>query len=227
MTGAAAEQLRNLLRLYIVLGSTNCKGDPAVVTAEAIRGGATMIQFREKGPHASTGAAKEKLARRIQAVCRANGIPFIVNDDIELALAVDADGVHIGQDDEPASQVREKIGNKWLGLSVHTAEEAKLAAKLNVDYIGVGPVYPTASKADAREACGTAAIREIREHGVTLPLVAIGGITPERVQEVVYAGADGIAVISAVTSAPDSRHAAQKLARELNSAFWRYGSLRP
>ncbi|MGG0811542.1 thiamine phosphate synthase [Paenibacillus alvei] len=204
-------RMRSYLRLYLVLGSSNCKTDPASVVEEAIRGGATMIQFREKGSKAVTLAAKEDLARRIQAICRRHGVPFIVNDDVELALALNADGVHIGQDDEPAAQVRERIGDKILGVSVHSTAEAKLAEELGADYLGVGPIYPTASKEDAQQPQGTEIIQRLTKL-TSMPIVGIGGITANRAPHVIQAGADGVAVISAITHAENIYQAAKILA---------------
>ncbi|EJW20140.1 thiamine phosphate synthase [Paenibacillus alvei] len=204
-------RMRSYLRLYLVLGSSNCKTDPASVVEEAIRGGATMIQFREKGSKAARLAAKEDLARRIQAICRRHGVPFIVNDDVELALALNADGVHIGQDDEPAAQVRERIGDKILGVSVHSTAEARLAEELGADYLGVGPIYPTASKEDAQQPQGTEIIQRLTKL-TSMPIVAIGGITADRAPHVIQAGADGVAVISAITHAENIYQAAKILA---------------
>lgn len=208
--------LKERLKLYLVIGSVNCRQDAAEVVEEAIRGGVTMVQLREKGRHALEGAARLKLAGRILAVCRRYGVPMIVNDDVDLALALDADGVHIGQEDEPANRVRERIGNKILGLSVHSLEEAKLGAELRADYFGVGPVYATASKEDARPIQGTGTLRDIRRMHPAMPIVGIGGITAARAPEVIQAGADGIAVISAITQTPDPCRAALELHRALS-----------
>ncbi|OBY81641.1 thiamine-phosphate diphosphorylase [Paenibacillus sp. KS1] len=207
----ADARMRSYLRLYLVLGSANCKADPGSIVEEAIRGGATMIQFREKGANALKTTAKKELAMRIQSVCRRHSIPFLVNDDVELALALNADGVHVGQNDEPAAQVRDRIGNKILGVSVHSAAEALLAEEQGADYLGVGPIYSTASKEDALEPQGTAIIQRLTEI-TSLPIVGIGGITAERAPHVIRAGADGIAVISAITHAENVCHAARGLA---------------
>lgn len=195
--------MREHLRMYLVIGSVNCGGtEPLQVVEEALAGGATLVQFREKGPGALAGAAREALARQLQAACRRAGVPFIINDDVELALRIGADGVHIGQDDEDAGAVRARIGNRLLGVSAHTAGEARLAAALGADYLGIGPIYPTTSKADAHAVQGPGILRELRGQGIALPLVGIGGITAARAAEVVRAGADGVAVISAVTALP-------------------------
>ncbi|MEF2967694.1 thiamine phosphate synthase [Paenibacillus sp. M1] len=205
--------MREYLRMYLVIGSVNCLADPVRVVEEALAGGATLVQFREKGPGALAGEDRLALALRLQAACRRAGVPFIVNDDVDLALEIGADGVHIGQDDEDAGAVRSRIGNRLLGVSAHTAGEARLAVSRGADYLGIGPIYPTASKADAHAVQGPAILRELRRSGIALPLVGIGGITAERAGEVVAAGADGVAVISAVTGVPpgETRDAVRRI----------------
>ncbi|WP_163182599.1 thiamine phosphate synthase [Neobacillus sedimentimangrovi] len=209
--------LREMLKVYFIMGSTNCFKDPREVLAEAIDGGITMFQFREKGDGALTGVEKFNLAKDLQSLCRKNQIPFIVNDDIELALALDADGVHIGQEDEPASVVREKIGNKILGVSVHSMEEALAALKDGADYFGIGPVFPTKTKKDAKPSRGTTLIEELRRKGYSTPIVGIGGITTENASTVMAAGADGISVISAISHASSPYQAAKILRKRVES----------
>lgn len=209
--------LREMLKVYFIMGSTNCFKDPREVLAEAIDGGITMFQFREKGDGALTGVEKFNLAKDLQSLCRKNQIPFIVNDDIELALALDADGVHIGQEDEPASVVREKIGNKILGVSVHSMEEALAALKDGADYFGIGPVFPTKTKKDAKPSRGTTLIEELRRKGYSTPIVGIGGITTENASTVMAAGADGISVISAISHASSPYEAAKILRKRVES----------
>ena len=136
---------------------------------------------------------------------------FIVNDRVDVALAVDADGVHVGQDDMPADLVRRLIGpDKVLGVSAATPAEAIKARADGADYLGVGAIYATNSKADAGMPTGPALLKRIREV-VDLPLVAIGGLNVHNAAEAVEFGADGVAVISAVVSAPDIRQATQVL----------------
>lgn len=200
-----SEIMRGHLRMYLVIGSVNCKKEPEAVVQEALAGGATMVQFREKGRGALDGEPRAALGGRIRQLCRKAGVPFIVNDDVDLALRLDADGVHIGQDDEAADVVRQRIGSRILGVSAYTVEEARRAIRHGADYVGVGPIYATASKADAKEAQGPSMIRAMRAAGIDLPLVGIGGITAERSPEVISAGADGVAVISAVTQAAKVR----------------------
>lgn len=195
--------MREFLRMYLVIGSMNCGSkEPLQVVEEALAGGATLVQFREKGLGALAGAAREALALELQAACRRAGVPFIINDDVDLALKIGADGVHIGQDDEDAGMVRKRIGNRLLGVSAHNASEAQLAAAMGADYLGIGPIYPTASKADAHAVQGPDILCELRGKDIMLPMVGIGGITIARAAEVVQAGADGVAVISAVTALP-------------------------
>lgn len=137
-----SEVVRRQLQMYLVLGSVNCLAEPGWVVQEALAGGATMVQFREKYHGALTGIPMFELARQLQELCRHAGVPFIINDDVELALEIDADGVHIGQDDESAETVRERIGNRILGVSAHTIEEARRAILQGADYLGVGKSIP-------------------------------------------------------------------------------------
>lgn len=206
--------MRKHLKLYFIMGSMNCRLSPVQTLTEAIAGGITMFQFREKGAGALKGAAAFDLAKQLQDICRSHGIPFIVNDDINLAIALDADGVHVGQEDEPASLIRQRLGeHKIVGVSAHSLQEARQAVSDGADYLGIGPVYPTSSKADASEVRGTAVIEELRQAGLTIPLVGIGGITADNAGPVMVAGADGISVISAIAAAGNIAGAAQQLSR--------------
>ncbi|WP_408009355.1 thiamine phosphate synthase [Pseudalkalibacillus sp. A8] len=202
--------LKKLLKLYFIMGSTNCERDPRDVLREAIDGGVTFFQFREKGKGSLTGEAKREFARELQEICGENDVPFIVNDDVDLALQLDADGVHVGQDDEAVEQVREKIGSKILGVSAHNVEEAVEAVNKGADYIGVGPMFSTETKADAREVQGPRIIEELREAGIRLPIVGIGGIQASNVTQVIKAGAEGVSVISAISYASDPKQSAQE-----------------
>lgn len=198
------------------MGSTNCQDrDPVEVLQKAIDGGITLFQYREKGEHALTGEAKLLLGKALRDRCKEAEIPFIVNDDVELALALGAAGVHIGQDDGSISDVRERMAGKLLGVSVHNAEEALEAVSYGVDYIGVGPMFFTSTKEDIHEVKGPRVIREIRAAGVQLPIVGIGGINLEKAPTVLEAGADGIAVISAITHAVSPLEAAKGFRHQL------------
>lgn len=204
--------MRKQLRLYFVMGSVNCKHDPVFVLEQAIKGGITLFQYREKGSGALQDRARLELGMKLRERCRTHHIPFIVNDDIELALALDADGLHIGQEDGLASEARDKLGqHQLLGVSAHNMEEAKQAVEDGADYIGVGPIYPTSTKTDARQVQGTSIIASIREQLPQLPIVGIGGITRANGLAVLQSGADGLAVVSAISAASDPYVAAREL----------------
>jgi thiamine-phosphate pyrophosphorylase len=208
--------LREALNLYFIMGSNNCLKDPKEVVREAIAGGITFFQFREKGEGALTGSEKYQLAKELQVICKEHQIPFIVNDDIELALEIGADGVHIGQEDESVKKVRERIGNRILGVSVHTTEEAETAIRDGADYFGIGPIYPTTTKKDTKPSQGTRLIENLRSQGVTTPIVGIGGITIDNAGPVVEAGADGVSVITAISHALSPYEAAKALKNSIN-----------
>ncbi|RSD26617.1 thiamine phosphate synthase [Mesobacillus subterraneus] len=209
MARISPEQMRRLLKVYFIAGSTNCLKEPKRVVEEAIRGGITLFQYREKGAGCLTGEEKRELGRSLQMVCKENGIPFIVNDDIELALELDADGVHIGQEDEQALLVRERIGDKILGVSVHSVEEAEKARRAGADYFGVGPIFPTSTKKDTRPVQGTALLEEMKGFGI--PIVGIGGINADNASAVIEAGADGVSVITAISLSESVEEAAARL----------------
>ncbi|WP_263629608.1 thiamine phosphate synthase [Bacillus tianshenii] len=207
---------KELLKLYLVMGSSNCgSGDPLSVLESALKGGITLFQYREKGTGARSGQEKIKLGHEMMSMCRTYGVPFIVNDDVELALILKADGIHIGQDDGSITETRKRFAGKLLGVSVHNVQEANDAMKCGADYLGVGPMYFTNSKSDLHEVKGPEVIKEIRAAGITLPIVGIGGIDKERAGSVVESGADGIAVISAISKAPCSTAAAREMLYEV------------
>lgn len=193
------------------MGSNNCYKAPEQVLKEAIAGGITLFQFREKGNGAFVGDEKYQLAKSLQQICRTNGIPFIVNDDVDLAMELNADGIHVGQDDESVENIRKKIGNKILGVSAHSIEEAKKAVDCGADYLGIGPIFPTSTKEDAKAVQGTSLIEKLRENHFSIPLVGIGGITPFNAQVVMEAGADGVSVITAISKEKNITEAARLL----------------
>lgn len=193
------------------MGSTNA-GKPLSVLEEALKGGVTCFQLREKGAHALHGLEKKAFAESCQRLCAQYGVPFIVNDDVDLAVEIDADGVHIGQDDAEARFVRKRIGpEKIMGVSVHIIEETEAAMAAGADYVGIGPVYRTMSKDDAKPVAGTAMIEEVAKLYPDLPLVGIGGITAMNAEPVFRAGASGVAVISAIASSEDPGMAVRQL----------------
>ena len=173
----------------------------------SLRGGATMIQLREK--HLDEDTFHEE-ALELQTLCRRYGVPFLINDDVELAVAVNADGVHVGQHDMEAGQVREKIGpDKILGVSAQTVEQALLAESRGADYLGVGAVFATGSKADASEV-DHETVKAICQ-AVHIPVIAIGGITGENVGALTGTGVCGVAVISAIFAQEDVEEETRKL----------------
>jgi thiamine-phosphate diphosphorylase len=173
--------------------------------AEAVAGGATIVQLRGKN-----WTSREFLERGVEAVrlLRPQRIPLIINDRMDIALACEADGVHLGQDDMPLSYARKILGKKRIiGISASTVAEAETAEKEGADYIGVGAIFRTFSKKDIGPLLGLEGLRKIRQR-VNIPILAIGGISAANAAEVISAGADGVAVISAITSALDPQKAA-------------------
>jgi thiamine-phosphate pyrophosphorylase len=168
--------------------------------------------------HEPTRAIAET-ARRLAALCRDAGVTFIVNDRVDIALAVGADGVHVGQDDLWPASARALLGRgPFLGVSAATREEADEAVRTGADYLGVGAVYATATKADAGAPVGLARITELHR-AVALPIVGIGGITIENAAAVIRAGAAGIAVITAVSLADDMVEATRRLREHVDAAL--------
>ena len=178
------------------------------VARAALEGGATMIQFREKD---LAGGALLALAEALRDLARAYGATFIVNDRVDIALASGADGVHLGNEDMPIAVARPILGAEAvIGASVDNVRAAQEAEAAGASYLGVGPVYPTGSKADAGAAIGVGRIGKIAS-AVSIPVLAIGGLTCDNVHTAIEAGADGIAVISAVAEAEDMEDAARLL----------------
>jgi len=174
------------------------------IAKKVLAGGAGILQLRGKGL-----SSKELLeqAREIREIAREAGAIFIVNDRADVALLADADGVHLGQDDLPIAKAREILGReKLIGLSTHNLKQAIKAEFEGADYIGFGPVFGTTTKTDAEEAKGSEALKEVKK-GVSIPVIAIGGMNLENLKEVIDAGADGVAVISAVVKAKNIEEA--------------------
>ncbi len=193
----------DFLKLYFILGSQDCLNrTPEETLALAIEGGITCFQYREKGRSTLGEIEKYELGKKLRELCGTHSIPFIVNDDLPLAIALDADGVHVGQDDENAKYVRETIGpNKILGVSTHTVEEGLQAVLNGADYLGIGPMYPTISKADTEKQQSLDIFTEFRHAGISLPLVAIGGMNSTNGETVMKSGANGLAIISDICRA--------------------------
>ncbi|MFG1481005.1 thiamine phosphate synthase [Xanthobacter sp. V4C-4] len=204
------------LTLYLVTDPrlTAARGLAATVAA-AVAGGATLVQLRDPDAH---GRALVEQARALKALLAPLGIPLIVNDRVDVAVAADADGVHLGQDDMAPADARGLLGpGRILGLSVGSPAEYAASDLTGIDYLGVGPVKATASKADAGAAIGAAGIAAIRAL-THLPLVGIGGVDAAIAPDVIRAGADGVAVISAICAADDPRAAARHLRAAVSAA---------
>lgn len=174
---------------------------------EALKGGVTFVQLREKNLD-DTAFLQE--AKEIKELCARYNVPFVINDNVDIAAEIDADGVHVGQSDMEAGDVRKKLGpDKIIGVSAQTVEQALRAQAHGADYLGVGAVFPTGSKADAVEVSHDT-VREICR-AVDIPVIAIGGITRENVIELKGTGICGIAVISAIFGQQDIEEAARML----------------
>lgn len=205
------EEIRDALKLYAVTDRSWLRGRRfEKVLQEALSaGGITCVQLREK--HAAH-EEKEALAREAQALCAQAGIPFLIDDDVELALCIGADGVHIGQDDVPCAEARRALGDQAIiGVTAKTLEQACKAEAEGADYLGVGAVFPTSTKQDTwtidhemlRQICAA----------VSIPVVAIGGITADNACELAGTGIAGIAVVSAIFAQADLAGAVERLSK--------------
>lgn len=205
------EEIRDALRLYAVTDRSWLYGRSfKEVLQEALSaGGITCVQLREK--HA-VPEEKEALAREAQTLCAQAGIPFLIDDDVELALRIGADGVHIGQDDIPCAEARRALGGRAIiGVTAKTLEQARKAEAKGADYLGVGAVFPTSTKQDTwtidhevlRQICAA----------VSIPVVAIGGITADNARELAGTGIAGIAVVSAIFAQDDLAGAVTRLSK--------------
>ena len=185
------------------------------VVKESLDGGVTFLQLREK---TLDEAHFLEEAKELQKLCKEYKVPFIINDNVDIAVAMNADGVHVGQSDMEAGDVRAKLGpDKIIGVSTQTVEQAILAEKHGADYLGVGAVFPTTSKDDAAEVSYDT-LKAICE-AVSIPVVAIGGITQENVVKLTGSGIDGVAVISAIYAQKDISYLSkEKLAEYANIA---------
>lgn len=197
------------LSVYLVTDRDLCLGrDLDEVVALAVRGGATLVQLREKT--ADTRAFVE-LGRALKSLLTPLGVPLLINDRLDVALAVRADGAHLGQSDMPASLAREILGPEAiLGLSLESMAQLPEAEALDVDYYGVSPIHPTPTKTDTGPGWGLDGLRRLRA-ATKRPLAAIGGIGPANAAETIRAGADGLAVVSAICSADDPAAASREL----------------
>ena len=202
------EELTKSLPLYAVTDRHWLDGRTLYeVVKESLDGGATFMQLREKTLDEETFYQE---AVELQALCKEYGVPFVVNDDVDIAVRMNADGVHVGQSDMEAGDVRALIGpDKILGVSAQTVEQAKLAEERGADYLGVGAVFPTGSKDDAEDV-PFETLKEICQ-AVSIPVIAIGGITEGNTPALAGSGICGIAVISAIYAQEDIPEATRRL----------------
>ena len=202
-------------RLYVILDRAAARGRDLLTILDAtLAGGCRLVQLREKE---WPSGRLLPMAERLRDRCRAAGATFVVNDRLDLALALGADGVHLGQDDLPPAAARPLLRpGMILGLSTHSPEQARAAQAAGADYVAVGSMFPTGTKPDF-QLVGPEIIGKLRGE-ISVPLIGIGGITHDNVAQVIHAGADGVAVISAVCAAPDPEAATRRFLGAIESA---------
>lgn len=211
------EEIRSSMLLYAVTDRMWLKEGQSLVDVcrDVLGHGATFLQIREKDLNE---AEFEQEAQQLKALCAQFKVPFVVNDSVEIAMDIDADGVHVGQSDIKGRDIRAMIGpDKILGISAGTVEEAKAAEAAGADYIGVGAVFGTSTKKDARNLAGDA-LRQIAA-SVQIPVVAIGGISKDNLPQLAGSGVDGIAVVSAIFGAENPGQATQELLKMSRDLF--------
>ncbi|MBB4347726.1 thiamine phosphate synthase [Aliirhizobium cellulosilyticum] len=204
------------LSLYLVLDPDLCRAIGMVETARlAVLGGATMVQLRDKQ---ATTVEMIATGLQLKAALSGTGVSLIVNDDVEAALAIGADGIHVGQEDMNATEVRKRVGDRLiLGLSVETEDLARRVDPAVVDYVGVGPVFATGTKPDHKQPIGFEGLARIVAAS-PIPAVAIGGVKVQHVEEIFRAGAKGLAVVSAICGSPDPQAATRLIADKIAEA---------
>lgn len=185
------------------------------VVLEAVEGGVSIVQLREKGTALAEFA---ELGKGILDILRPKGVPLIINDSIELALAIGADGVHLGQGDASVVKARKLLGPKAIiGLSIETLEQARAAESLDLDYIAASPVFATPTKTDTAKPWGLEGLSELCR-STKFPVVSIGGINLGNIEDIVHAGSAGVAVVSAIIDAPSPQKAARELLIKIEGA---------
>jgi thiamine-phosphate pyrophosphorylase len=204
------------LSVYLVLDPDLCRDIGMIETTRlAVAGGVTIVQLRDK--QADTAKMIET-GRALKAVLAGTGVPLIINDDVEAAIAIHAEGLHVGQSDMVAVMARQRVGHGMiLGLSVETEELARRVDPSIVDYVGIGPVFATSTKPDHKQPIGFDGLARIAAMA-PVPAVAIGGVKAEHAGPALGAGAKGIAVVSAICGQPDPEAAARKIAAEIERA---------
>ena len=221
------KNIQEILPLYFVAGTQDCRhlgNNPTdnllSILKQALEGGITCFQFRDKGKFSLENSPDEQraLAIKCRDLCRQYNVPFIVDDNVDLALEIEADGIHVGQSDTPVKTIRAKTNKPLIiGWSINRLDEAKIGEEISeIDYFGVGPIFTTQSKENPSPTLGMEFIQTLRNGGITKPLVAIGGVKLEHVKTLRKYGADGVAVITAITQANDIKAATQALKEESN-----------
>ena len=222
------KNIQEILPLYFVAGTQDCRhldDNPAdnllSVLKQALDGGITCFQFRDKGKFSLENSLDEQrsLAISCRDLCRQYDVPFIVDDNVDLALEIEADGIHVGQNDMSVKTIRAKTNKPLIiGWSINRLDEAKIGEEISeIDYFGVGPIFTTQSKENPSPTLGMEFIQTLRNGCITKPLVAIGGVKLEHVKTLRKYGADGVAVITAITQANDIKATTQALKEESNA----------
>lgn len=202
-------------RLYVITGEEfHPSRTLEEVMREAMEGGADFIQLRDKK---STKKQVLEKAKMLRELTNEFDVPFIVNDHIDVALAVGADGIHLGQDDLPLVEARKLVGDKIIGISTHSIEQAREAERNGADYIGVGPIFPTKSKEDVVEPVTVSYLREVVNE-IKIPFVPIGGIKLHNVDEVLNAGGKSVCVISEVVGSSDVKGTCEAFIRKIKES---------
>ena len=197
--------------IYLVTDDYYLNTDGAYQVIElAIQAGVTLLQYRVKEKNSREMLREAVIMRELS---RKYGVPLIINDRMDIALAVDADGLHLGQDDLPLEVARRYMGDKIIGVSATCYDEAKEAILKGADYVGIGPVFPTGTKKDAKQPCGLEIIQTLKKEFPLIPLVAIGGINFDNITQVIRTGIDGVAIISAILGSSDQSGAVRQFAQ--------------
>lgn len=204
------------LSVYLVLdGQFIRQRELLEILRAAVAGGVTAVQLRDKQASQRTFLAQ---ARKVQAALKPLGVPLIINDRLDVALAIGADGVHLGQDDADVHKARRLLGPEaHIGLSISRPGEVTSADPQVIDYVGLGPIFPTGSKRDTAPPLGLAGVQTLRAR-LGVPIVAIGGIGGANAESVIAAGADGVAAIASICAAPDPQVATQEIAAAVRNA---------
>lgn len=207
------ELISDHLRLYLVTDPGLCPGPALTETVTAaVRGGVSFVQLRDK-----TATTRDRIcaAKALLRVLKGTGVPLVINDDVEAAIAADVDGVHIGQEDVTPTHARARLGQgKIIGLSCETPDQVAAADPAVVDYLGLGTVFPTTTKLDHKPTIGLSGLSGMAQLS-PMPTVAIGGLKLAHAADVLSAGCDGMAVVSAICGQPDPERAARDLSRTL------------